>query len=295
METLVYFVPVIDISWERFGPLNPRKKYSHSPPDMAECAGQCSRVLDLVSELYDGQCGVAVHTGTYCRDGFHSPEFMRIWKTCETRGGEILLHTHEEIASVGTHNSDEDHMIRVINSQCETLKRANISPVGYRGGLYGYAPFLTSFLEKLGILMDFSAAPGVERPDRAAYWKSSPFSAWYLDRKTLYPGGTEPGGVLEIPLGANGQGSDNSDLMYIDYDLASQESVIKLWDLVIQRARTENCVQYIHTLFHSFSVDVPVCVERYKRFTEYALTHGGEAATPSRIKSLYDRQGIHRR
>jgi peptidoglycan/xylan/chitin deacetylase (PgdA/CDA1 family) len=287
-NTLVYFVPVIDVSWEAFGPLNPAKNYSHTPPVLEECAEQCTKAITLVKELFDGRCAIAVHTGTYCREGFHSDEFLQIWRKSEENGGEILLHTHEEIAARGTRNSDKEHMTRIIMEQYGTLKRAGLNPVGYRGGLYGYAPFLTPLLEKLDIFIDLSAAPLVDRADRTAHWKDSPFSAYYLNREnTEKPVKTEQSRVLEIPLGASGLGEDNTELMYIDYPKASLESVIKIWDIVLERAKIGG-TQYIHTLFHSFSMDIPSYVQRYKRFVEYSLQHGGQAVTASQLKHLYD-------
>ena len=289
----VYFVPVIDISWEAFGPLNPAKNYSHTPPDLEQCADQCLRILALMKEFYGGKCAIAVHTGTYCRNGFHTEEFMKIWKSFEVGGGEILLHTHEEIAAVGTRNSDEDHMTHVITAQHAALKKNGINPAGYRGGLYGYASFLTPLLEKLHVHIDLSAAPGVERPDRAALWKEIPFSGFYLNRNnTSKPKASEQSAVFEIPLGASGMGDDNLDLLYVDYPKASLESLAGIWDVIIKRARNEGS-QYIHTLFHSFSADIPVNVERYKRFIDYSYKNHGHALNASEMKRKYDeKEGV---
>jgi len=285
----VYFVPVIDVSWEAFGPLNPEKKYSHSPPVLEECEKQCIKAMRLVHDLYGGKSAIAVHTGTYCRSGFHSDIFLQIWNEWEKNGGEIILHTHEEIAAQGTRNSDEEHMTRIVSEQLACFKKAGLSPVGYRGGLYGYSPFLTLLLEKLEIFIDLSAAPMVCRTDRAANWIESPFSAYYLNKtNTAKPVRTEQSRVLEIPLGASGLGCDNTELLYIDYSKASLESVVRIWDILLERARRKG-TQYIHTLFHTFSMDNSQYVERYQRFVDYCYKTGGQAVNASQLKQIFDK------
>lgn len=68
MQKKVYFIPVIDVSWNAFGPLNPRKNYSHESPPLNLCVKELEVMLDLMVKLYNGNFAVAIHTGTYCRE-----------------------------------------------------------------------------------------------------------------------------------------------------------------------------------------------------------------------------------
>ena len=82
--------------------------------------------MDLMVKLYNGNFAVAIHTGTYCRDSFTEEPFLSIWHQVERIGGELLIHTHEEIAAKGTLNSNEQHMKKVIYRQFDRLKSANL-------------------------------------------------------------------------------------------------------------------------------------------------------------------------
>lgn len=293
MQKKVYFIPVIDVSWNAFGPLNPRKNYSHESPPLNLCVKELEVMLDLMVKLYNGNFAVAIHTGTYCRDSFTEEPFLSIWHQVERIGGELLIHTHEEIAAKGTLNSNEQHMKKVIYRQFDRLKSANLHPVGYRGGLYGFAPFLTSYLEELGLNVDLTPAPGFQNKERNASWSNCPFSAFYLgkgDDLVSPKNEIETSSVLSIPLGASGSGTDNTDYLYIDYDLSTLKSILSIWNAILDRAQKKNTPQFVHTLFHTNSMSNREMLERYRYFTETALVNG-KALTPTKLVKRFSKKG----
>jgi len=290
MKTQVYFVPLVDVSWLNLGPLNPRKNFRADPPPLDLCLQEAEGIIDLMGELFGGKFVFAVYTGTYCRDKFNEEPFLTTWRRAVTQGGEIVLHTHEEIAAVGTRNGEKEHMTEVIRRQFANLKTGGINPIGFRGGLYGYANFLTPLLEELGLNIDFSAAPGINKKDREAVWTGIPCSAFYLCPidKTHSNCQHSLSNILEIPIGTDGKGTENENYHYIDYDLSTLETATGTWDIVRQRAFDTGEPQFIHTLFHTFSMSNPVMIERYQRFADYILVNGGQPVKGTEAKKIYD-------
>jgi len=294
MDKQVYFVPLVDVSWFNLGPLNPRKNFIADPPPLDLCLKEAEGIIDLMRDLYDGKLVFAVYTGTYCRDKFSEEPFLSTWRRSIAQGGEIVLHTHEEIAGVGTRNGEKEHMTEVIRRQFDKLKSGGVDPVGFRGGLYGYANFLTSLLEELDLKIDFSAAPGINKKDREAVWTGIPCSAFYLCpiNKTHRHCHHSLSNILEIPIGTDGKGTENENYHYVDYDLSTLETAIDIWDIVRQRAFDVGEPQFIYTLFHTFSMSNPVMVERYCRFTDYVLANGGQPVTGTESKKIFDQLHI---
>lgn len=290
MEPSVYFVPVVDVSWKALGPLNPRKNYSCPPPPVEQCAEEAEKVVDFYGRILDGHIAIAVYTGTYGRDTFTEEPFLSTWRKTIANGGEILIHTHEEIARVGTRNSEPGHMEEVIRRQYSRMTEAGIQPAGFRGGLYGYANFLTPLMEELHLTAEFSAAPGVNRPDREAVWTGVPDTAFLLcpDDKLYVAPGCRKSGILEIPLGWDGEGTENENYLYVDYDLSSLENAKRIWDKILERGGREGRPQIIHTLFHTFSMADPAMVERYTRFADYMRETGGVPVSSAEARRHFE-------
>jgi len=294
MDKMIYFVPIVDVSWVNLGALNPRKNFIAEPPPMELCNEEAEGIIDLMKELYDGKFAYSVYTGTYCRDGFTQETFIKTWKRAIAQGGEILIHTHEEIARVGTRNGEKDHMYEVIRRQYNNFINADIVPVGFRGGLYGYANFLTPLLEELNLNIEFSAAPGINKPDREAVWTGIPHSAFYLCKndKLHVNCEHEKSKILEIPIGADGLGTENQNYLYIDYDLSDLEGAKRIWNSLLERVLKDDKPYMIHTLFHTFSMSNPRMVERYRRFTDFILNNGGYPVVPSEAKTIFDKDMV---
>lgn len=279
---LIYFVPLIDVTWASFAPLDESRGFPTGPLSMELCLEEAVRSAEFMQQATDGRFVYALHTGTYCRTGFYDEPFMAVWRRAAGKGAEFVVHPHEEIAGKGTRYGDISHMRQVTSDAIGRLRAAAIEPVGYRGGHYGYAPFMTGLLAELGLPMDFSAAPGFDRPDWEAAWKDAPFSAYYpaLDDPSR---AVKTGPVLEVPLGADGKGSGNENLLYLDFDGADIASLAAIWDAVADRARKSGRPQFIHTLYHTISMSSDGMRDRFRRFVDYACGHGGTMVRPSEM------------
>ncbi|WP_332816053.1 hypothetical protein [Ramlibacter sp.] len=287
---LVYFVPLIDVTWASFAPLDESRGFPTGPLSMELCLQEAQRSAEFMHETTGGRFVYALHTGTYCRTGFYDEPFMSVWQAAARKGAEFVVHPHEEIAGKGTRYGDIVHMRQVTTDAIARLREAGIEPVGYRGGHYGYAAFMTGLLAELGLPMDFSAAPGFDRPDWEAAWKEAPFSAYY-------PAADDPcravknGPVLEIPLGADGKGSSNENLLYLDFEGADIDSLAAIWDSVVDRARESGQPQFIHTLYHTISMSSAGMRDRFQRFVDYACGHGGAMVRPSELLEKFREVG----
>jgi hypothetical protein len=288
---LVYFVPLIDVTWASFAPLDETRGFPTGPLSMELCLEEAVRSADFMHQATGGRFVYALHTGTYCRTGFYDEPFMSVWRAAAAKGAEFVVHPHEEIAGQGTRYGDIAHMRQVTTDAIKRLRAAGIEPVGYRGGHYGYAQFMTGLLAELGLPMDFSAAPGFDRPDWEASWKDAPFSAYYPAAD--HPGRAVPkGSVLEVPLGADGKGSGNENLLYLDFEGADVASLAAIWDAVANRARESGRPQFIHTLYHTISMSSDPMRDRFRRFVDYACEHGGTMVRPSELLEKF-RQEAH--
>ena len=199
----------------------------------------------------------------------------------------MAVHTHEEIAGVGVRH-DEAHLTQVISQAAEMLRATGIEPCGYRGGHFAYLDFLTPFLEKIGLLMDFSSAPGFNQKRWDAVWVAAPMSAHYLCpvNHTAACCAMAPSKVLEIPLGTDGQGNANINYLYTEE--STIEDLKRVWDSIVRRAEESCRPQIIHSLYHSSSMGIPEFKERFRQFVEYALGHGGVAVSPSEARSIFE-------
>jgi hypothetical protein len=284
-NTRVYFVPLIDVTWASFAPLDEQRGFPTGPLSLELCRKESEQSLDFMTQVTGGRYVYAVHTGTYCRTAFYEEPFLSIWREGAARGAEFVVHPHEEIAGKGTLYGDRSHMKRVTSEAIRLMREGGIEPVGYRGGHYGYGSFMTELLQELKLPLDFSAAPGFNRPDWEAQWGNAPFTAYYPAPGA--PSTPAPkGAVLEVPLGADGKGADNGNLLYLDYDQASAESLQKIWDTIAARADDSGRPQIIHTLYHTISMSSPQMRDRFRKFVDYAQAHGGEMVKPSQVKSL---------
>lgn len=291
MTASVYFVPVLDVTWVEFGPMNPNKGYQVGIPPLKKCYEESSASVRFMAEVTGGKGLVAIHSGIYCREAFYQEPFLPLWQSATEMGLELCLHTHEEVAGgMATLNGHADHMRSVLRARWQDLADHGLRPVAYRGGLYAYAPFLTEFLPELGIHIDLSAAPGYGEHWREASWRGAPFSGYYLDPKdrTRPAASASRDGVLEIPIGADGRGGTNHHFLYVDFEPHTMESLTGIWDACVARADTEGRPQWIHMLFHTISASRPDMLQRFENFVAYCVRHGGRAVGAQEAKALYD-------
>ena len=286
MTEPVYLVPLVDVNWFEFAPMDANRGFIAEPPPVAKCADEVAACVDEFRALSDGKVVYAVHSGTYCRRAFYEEPFLSEYRRAIAAGGEVCLHTHEEIAGKGTRNSESDHVLQVIRDRKADLDHAGITATSYRGGHFAYMDYLTPFLEAERIWIDFSAAPGFNKPAWDAVWTDAPFSAFYLNRENhLRPAANgEASTVLEIPLGADGSGTDPVNYLYTDE--STLDDLKRVWDLIRQRATRQP--QFVHSLFHSSSMSRPEVLEKFRRFMDHVAKNGGRFVNPTEAKSAFD-------
>lgn len=288
MSEPINLVPLVDVNWVQFAPMDPKKGYLAEPPPVEQCAREIERCVEEFENLSGGKVVYAVHSGTYCRRAFYEEPFLSYYRKAMTGGAEICLHTHEEIAGQGTRNAEQDHLKRIILDREADLKAAGIRPTSYRGGHFAYMSYLTPFLESRGIDIDFSAAPGFNQIGWDAVWINAPFSAFYLDRNDhLRPARPDTAStVLEIPLGADGRGTEPVNYLYTDE--STLEDLKRVWATIGGRAESSGQPQFVHLLFHSSSMGRPDVLERFRRFMDHVARSGARFCNPSEAKRRHD-------
>ncbi|MCO5092151.1 hypothetical protein [Bosea sp. (in: a-proteobacteria)] len=285
-EPLVYFVPLVDVTWANFAPLSPERDYIAEPPPLDVCAREVEACVDEMISLTGGKAVYAVHSGYYNRRGFYEEPFLGFFRKAVAHGAEICLHTHEEIARQGTMNADEAHMLKVIRDRRAELEAAGLQAKSYRGGHFAYLDYLTPALEGEGVCVDFSSAPGLDRPSWDARWGGAPLSAHYL-RYGGHAGLDGPvSSILEIPLGADGLGGEIENMLYTE---AGEDGRLeRVWEHILERGRWQG-PQFVHILFHTSSLGMPHYLDRFRRFMDHTVRTGASLVTPMQAKAAYDR------
>jgi hypothetical protein len=296
MAPLVYAVPVVDVTWTSFGPINPKRNYSAGPIPMQLCEEEAVGTLEMMRRTVDGRFVISPQTSFWAPDTFYRDPFMAVWKEAVQGGAELCIHTHAELGHQrGTLNGDPEHMSTVIKARLADCLEAGVRPPSYRGGLYAYANFLTPLLEELHLWIDYSAAPGFNQPDREAAWIGAPTSGSYLcpvDRTHGPDCGHAKSRIFEIPLGSDGVGTDNTRLLYVDFESTTLENLTRTWDVIAERSRQTGQPQFIHFLIHTITASNRKMQERYKRFLDHARTHGGETVTGQEAKGIYEKLNL---
>lgn len=288
MSEAIHLVPVIDVNWVNFGPMDARRSYIAEPPPLEQCAEEVERCVYEFINLTGGKAAYSVHSGTYCRTGFYKEPFLSSYRKAIAAGAEVSVHTHEEIAGKGTRNAEEDHMKGVIMDRQADFAAAGITAHSYRGGHFAFRNYLPAFLETRGLTVDFSAAPGFNQPWWDAVWTGAPFSAFYLNRDNHLAPSTPAtaSGVLEIPLGADGLGEDVINYLYTDE--SNLDDLKRVWKTVAERGEKEGKPQFIHLLYHSSSMGRPEVLERLRRFVDFIGKNGAKFESPREAKANFD-------
>ena len=277
----VYMVPLIDVNWVAFGPLDPARGYIVEPPPVDQSARETERLCELMVSLVGGRFVLSPHSGTYNRIAFYEGDFVEIYQSAIAKGAEVSIHLHEEIKGGRTQYDDVEHMRKVFLDCKHALERAGIKPNSYRGGLYAYPSYFTSILEENGICIDFSCAPGVNEPSRHAVWPASALTGYYLPREShgLSSDDQPLSNVFEIPIGADGSGAASQNFLFVER--SDIQNLQRIWDAIVKRAELGDRPQIVHSLFHTSSIVFPEQVEKYQRFLDYARTHDGVVVKPS--------------
>lgn len=288
MKSSVLLVTNVDISWVNFLPLNPERNYVAEPPPLDQCASEIDGAVQEMIDVVDSKFVFNVHSGTYCRTGFYEEPFLSSYHRAVDHGAELAVHTHEEIAGQGTRNEDEGHVTNVILERKGDLSRAGLTATCFRGGHFAYMNYLTPLLEREGLHIDLSSAPGYDRPDWPAVWTGARLTGHYLCRNDHAAPSCqgEESTIFEIPLGWDGLGTSPQNYLWIEE--STLEDLCRVWDSIVSRAQEAREVQVVHVLFHTYSLGVPKFLERYRQFVDYVSRHGAEFATPSEAKRRFD-------
>jgi len=287
LYTKVYFVPLVDVNWAEFAPLDQKKNFLIRKAPLEQCYKDIEELLTFFKEIVNGKCVLCVHTGTYCRTGFYEEPFLTLWRKAIELGGEIAVHTHEEIAGVGVRHG-EQHLHEVINMAADLLRAGGIEPCGYRSGHFAFKEFITLILERAGLLMDFSAAPGYNQKLWDAVWIGAPLSAYYLCpiNRSYKCCNSSPSQVLEIPLGTDNKGNQN--INYLITEESKIDNMKLVWDSIVKRAEESGKPQFIHSLYHSSSMGIPENKKLFNQFVRYATKHAGVPVSPSEAKKIFE-------
>lgn len=288
MNSCVMLVTNVDISWVNFLPLNRERNYLAEPPPLDQCASEVDQVVQEMIDRVDGNFVFNVHSGTYCRTGFYEEPFLSSYRKAVDHGAELAVHTHEEIAGIGTRNLDQEHVTTVILERKGDLVRAGLKPTCFRGGHFAYADYLTPLLEREGLTIDLSSAPGYDQPTWPAVWTGAPRTGHYLCRHDHAASSCqgEESTVFEIPLGWDGLGTSAKNYLWIEE--STLDDLCRVWDAIVGRARASAEMQVVHVLFHTYSLGIPDFLERYRRFVDHASRHGAEFVAPSEAKRRFD-------
>lgn len=291
MKPEIYSVIYVDGNWKSYDPLG-TPTYSYSPPDLPRIEENLYKAIEMMGEVAGGKFVIGVHSGVYCRESLFREPFMSIWRHLVQRGGELALHPHEEIIAKGSLFQESMHMEVVINSSYVALKREGLQPTAFRGGYNAFSQVITPLLEEHGIMVDLSALPGVECPKWDASWSNAETSAYYLCAEDFRHGhcGHRKSGVLEIPMGWDGQGADLGD-NYLYNEKSSLQNLQRVWGIIEERARQTSKPQFVHFLCHLHAMGDRELVSRCAAFLSHIQDQGGVVVTPSEAKELFDNLG----
>lgn len=288
LENRVYIVPLIDVNWLVYAPFDPGRDFRVDPPNVEQSVKDTRQLVAEMRDMTDGKFILTPHSGTYCRTGYYEGEILDVYADAVRGGGELAVHLHEEIKGVGTRYAEWDHCLEVFTDCKRRLESAGITPVAYRGGHYAYHPFMNKMLTDNEIYVDYSCAPGMNRPEREAIWNHAGTTAEYLPEDIRKPwAGQARSEVLEIPLGSDGQGAEYANLLHVE--MSELDNLTRVWDSIVQRAEDEGKAQIVHALFHTASVGMPDWLERWRRFLDMVPKRHGQFVTTAEAKALKDR------
>lgn len=287
-DNRVYLVPVVDVNWLVFAPFDPGRDFRIDPPDPDQALVDLRTLMPIMRDLTDGKYVLTPHSGTYCRAAFYEGALADLYREACAGGADVAIHLHEEIKGAGVRFGERAHVTEVMEQCRLLLERSGISPVAYRGGHYAYAPFMNALLEQAGLLVDYSCCPGLDRPDRESVWTEAPTTAAMLPLAPRAPWRGQPvSNVLEIPIGSDGLGSAYGNILHVEQ--SDLENLLRIWNVIVNRAEESGTPQIVHCLFHTASVQDAAWLDRYRRFLEEVSARKGQFVTSVEARGLHER------
>lgn len=289
MEPKVHSVIYVDGNWKAYDPLS-APEYRVEAPNITEIEENLHKALEMMKSIVDGKFVIGLHSGIYCREPFYREPLTNIWKQLVENGGELALHPHEDVVTKGTLFQESNHMKVVIITSYKALQREGLQPTAFRGGYNAYSQAITPLLQQLGVGVDLSALPGAEYPKWNAFWGKAGASAYYLCAKDFRHGPCDhrKSGVLEIPLGWDGQGTELGT-NYLYNEKSSLKNLKRVWSVIEERAGKTGRPQFLHFLCHLHAMGDRTLFSRCADFLVFIRDRGGIVVTPSEAKTLFDR------
>jgi len=255
----------------------------------------------IVRERVGGKGTICVQTSPMYRDRFFEDPFLDFWRAWVEDGGELSLHPEEDLYATpeprrktGSHYEDIGHMEPILRSKVARMAELGLPLAAYKGGYHGLTMDIVAVLEKIGIAIDVTCAPGIEWPEKLAHWRDAPTSAYRMSShacgRAATPGEKSP--LFEIPFGWDGQNSDTSRRLlnthYLVNEFSSYEALCRVWDTIRERSAESDHAQIVGILCHTYAMQDKKLREQCGDILEYMVHTGGTPITASAAKAIYD-------
>jgi len=261
---------------------------SGASPDYAALRKQLDTALTVVAEHVAGHAVFTVHTSPLFRNQMFESPYISHWTRVLESGGELALHPHEDRPDGTTYFDDAVHLAHAVMSCVKAAADAGLPLAAFRTGFFAFNDSLPRTLERSGITVDLSPAPGINVPERGACWPEGFRSATYLcpGRYTDLSCNHGKSRVISIPIGWDGTGRDLGK-NYLFSERSTPDNLKRVWDALCERSHVEGSPQLVNFLCHGSGLMDAKYRTQAIDFFHYAQAHGGQVALPSEAHEIY--------
>lgn len=246
-----------------------------TPVDARVMVPRLETALRLVEEAGSGV--VTLHTSPRHRADLFAEPYAGLWRAFVAAGATLALHPHEDRADGGSLFRAPGHLEGVLAGRLAHAAALGLPVTAFRAGLFASRRDLGPLLARHGITADLSALPGAVVPEKAIAWPAVA-TAFPLPADLDAPDGATTG-VLEIPIGWRGAGTDlGAD--YLFNERLDLDGLIRVWDGVPAAA----CVNF---LCHGFGLAEPRWRDQARRFLDHARTRGAALVSPDAARARH--------
>jgi len=239
----LYFIFTVDGDWNEY--FSTKLSKQERKPDRKGLLGLIKCEIAIARSI-GGKILHFVHTSPVTRQYYLQPEFIRLWKKIEASGGSIGAHCHEEgLFSRGRLN-DSGMLEQSVRSLTEPLRKEGLTLISYRGGYLTFCKNVIPILERNGLFLDFSCAPGryLHHKGRLiADWRGAPKNYYRMCYQDHCVEGIS--NVIEIPLGKIKQRA-----LYID--ITSLSDIWKVARCLAQKHKSSKGNIIVSLLTHTY-------------------------------------------
>lgn len=270
--------------------------------DDASLLKKYGRMREIMAKHAQGAAAWTVLTGPKYRERFFKPPFTEFWRQIISEGAELVLHAEEDLYGPPPGREpgactyfDIGHMRPIILDRAAAMREQGLPFAAYRGGYHGFTPQIGKAVRDAGIAIDLSCAPGIGWPDKAAQWGGAPLSAYYMSAdvpaRPAAPG--EVDRLFEIPWAWDGvaPGTSRPRVVgenYIINEFSTLPAMRRVWDAVVERARTATAPQIVSMICHTYTMGQAEYEERLEGVLSYIAGNGGCFVTPTAAKRVFD-------